>query len=273
MIERLQTGLILFALAVLSALAGVVAAGTPGLFIALGGAIALWLLVPQVPNAWVLRSVDARPLRRWQAPDLIHTVELLTARAGLTTTPALFVTPSRKPQAFTIGDRDDAAIVLSVGMTRALSARELTGVLAHEVTHVAHGDIGLLRFANILNNVTASLSRVAVLLAVVGLPFILTGMLPFRPGPFLLVLTAPWAAQALLLALSRTREHAADRGAAALTGDPAGLASALARLERSGQSLWHRLLGLRPREAPDWLPNASLDAGSDSPVDGRRDLS
>ena len=253
MAERLQTVLILTGLAALAALVGVTLAGTPGLMVALGTIFLLWVLAPQVPNAWVLNAVRAQPLRRGQAPDLQALHDALAARAGLARSPTLYVWPERRPQAFTIGERNDAAIVVSIGLTRILSRRELGGVLAHELTHVAHDDIRLLRFAGTLSYVTAALSRAAVVAAVITLPLILLGIVTFAPSTLLVVLLAPLLAQALLLALSRTREHAADAGAVRLTGDPAGLASALARLHAQQQSLWERLLGVRAPTGPQWL--------------------
>lgn len=253
MTERLQTVLLVTGLGGLVAAVGWLMAGGIGLAITLGGAALTWHLAPQVPNAWVLKAVKARRLTRFDAPPLFALRDRIVARAGLRHAPDLYIFGSDKPQAFTIGEPHDAAIVLSSSLTRALAPRELAGVLAHEITHVAHGDVRLLRFANTFLHVAASLSRAATLVALVLFPLIITGMVDFAPGPFLAVVVAPWIAQAFLLALSRTREFAADAGAATLTQDPEGLARALARLESHGQSVWHRMLGLAPRSLPAWL--------------------
>ena len=253
MSERLQTVAILTGLGLLAVLLGAAVAGVTGVTFAIVGIAALALLAPRVPNGWVLRALRARPLGRWSAPQLYELRDVLTTRAGLDAPPSLFVIDDVKPQALTIGERGDAAIIVSTGLLRMLSARELAGVLAHEVSHIAHGDVRLLRFASTLTSATASLARATILVALVGFPLILLGALRFDPVAFVAVVSAPWIAQALLLALSRTREHAADAGAAALTRDPEGLASALARLEAQKRSMWDRMLGLSRPQAPDWL--------------------
>ena len=233
--ERLQTVLILTGLTVLAGVVGIVLGGTPGLITALLGLAVVGWLAPRVPNAWVLRAVDARPLAPWQARQLHSARDHLAQRAGLARAPRLFLISDEKPQAFTIGERDDAVIVLSSGLLSGLPAREIVGVVAHEVMHVAHNDIRLLRFASALTNVTGALSRGALLMAFIFLPLALFGAAPFGFAALLVFMAAPWAAQVLLLALSRTREYAADAGAVRLTRDPAGLASALARIEATSR--------------------------------------
>ncbi len=251
--ERTQTVLILTGLAVLAAAVGFGLAGMLGLTLALFSVSALWFYTPAVPSQWILRATSARSLTRAMAPELFQIRDHLARRAGLTYAPHLYLTPDRQPQAFTIGERNDAVVVLSAGLLRMLSRRELTAVLAHEMSHVVHDDIRLLRFASTLSNVTAGLSRAATLGALLLLPLILTQTISFDPLTFLLVVASPWAAQVLLLSLSRTREYAADATAVRLTDDPEGLAWALVRIEQETRGLWSRLFGPRVRSLPAWM--------------------
>ena len=253
MTERFQTVLILTALVLLAAVVGSTLGGATGLTLALVGMAAAWF--PRAPGSECVGPAGHR--RSSPVPGRIIVSFFDPRRAiasrGLSSPPSLYVLPDGSPQAFTIGERGDAAIVLSVGLTRALDRREVTGVLAHELSHVAHDDIRLMRFASTLTNVMASVARTTTLVALLFLPLILVGVVPFAPSTLLAVVVAPWAAQALLLALSRVRERAADDGAVRLTDDPEGLASALARLEAQKLGFWHRLFGVRPRGLPEWL--------------------
>ena len=144
--------------------------------------------------------------------------------------------------AFTLGTRKDAALVLTDGIIRQLSLRELTGVLAHEISHAAHNDIAIMGFADLLNRITAGFSLFGQFLVLINLPLVLFGGYSFNWLPILLLVASPTIATLLQLALSRTREFEADLGAARLTGDPLGLASALSRLEHSSGSWLTRVL-------------------------------
>jgi heat shock protein HtpX len=190
----------------------------------------------------VLKLYRARPIRPGEAPQLEAIVRELARRAALPRTPDLYYIPSRIMNAFTLGTRRDAALVMTDGIIRQLSPRELTGVLAHEISHAAHNDIAILGFADLLNRITAAFSLFGQFLVLINLPLVLFGDYSFNWLPILLLVASPTIATLLQLALSRTREFEADLGAARLTGDPLGLASALARLEYSSGSWLTRVL-------------------------------
>lgn len=250
---RIQAAALVAGLVALVALVGAVLFGGAGLLVAGALGAMVLALTPQVPPAWIARAAGARPLAPWSAPGLVALVDALARRAGLPRRPALFLAPTPQPNAFAVGGRDDAAVVVSAGLLRALGDRELAGVLAHELSHVRQGDGRLLRLATVLGHLTSSLSRAGLLVTLLLLPAALFGWVsvPWQVLPLLLV--APLAANGLLLALSRRRELEADLGAVELTGDPAGLASALARLERRQRSLLERLLGVPADVVPPWL--------------------
>jgi heat shock protein HtpX len=155
--------------------------------------------------------------------------------------------------AFTTGDRNNAAIALSDGLLRRMQWRELAGVLAHELIHVVNQDTRLMAFADLTSRITSFLSMIGVLLLLINLPLMLFGQTTLPWIPILLMLAAPTLSALAQLALSRSREYEADLGAAKLTGDPMGLASALNKLEPPRHRLLERLLHPGPR-----IPDPSL---------------
>ncbi len=215
--------------------------GGVGVWVA--GLVALMLfLAPRMSPAMVLGLYRAHPLSPGEAPDLYAVVAELARRAGLPRMPALYYLPSTVMNAFTMGSREDAAMVVTDGLLRRLSLRELVGVLAHETSHVRNNDVRVMGLADVVGRLTRILSLMGQLLILVSLPMML-----FTPGDipwagFLLLVFAPSLSALLQLALSRTREFDADLDAARLTGDPAGLASALAKLERYQGGLLERIL-------------------------------
>jgi heat shock protein HtpX len=124
----------------------------------------------------------------------------------------------------------------------ALTLRELAGVLAHEVSHIRNRDLWLMSIADLAGRLTHMMSLFGVALVMVSLPLWLSGAggVPLLLIPLLVF--APQVTTLLQLALSRAREFDADLDAAGLTGDPDGLASALAKLERYQRGAWERIL-------------------------------
>jgi heat shock protein HtpX len=149
-----------------------------------------------------------------------------------------------------MGAPEDAGIVVSEGLLRRLTPYEITGVLAHETSHVVNRDTALMLFASLAGRLTGLLSGLAVLGLWIALPLVLAGVVTFNPLAILVLIAAPHASALVTLALSRAREFEADLDAARLVGDPAPLASALVKLERSERSLIGRLLWPTPSVPP-----------------------
>jgi heat shock protein HtpX len=215
-----------------------------------GMAAVLLLFAPRLSPALVLRLYQAEPLRPTVAPQLFAVLNELAQRAGLARVPGLYYIPSRVNNAFAVGGREDAVIGITDGMLRTLSLRELAAVLAHEITHVRHNDIRVMALADLITRMTQLLAVAGQLLLLVGLPLWLAGLWDISFVGIALLLLAPTATALLQLALSRTREYHADLGAARLTGDPRGLASALAKLER-GPGGWLEQVLFPSRHNPD----------------------
>jgi heat shock protein HtpX len=215
-----------------------------------GGVLALPFLFlgQRISPRWVLRMYGARPLAMYEAPALHDMVRALSQRAGLPAPPALYYLPSRTMNALSVGTRDSPALGVTDGLLRTLSPRELRGVIAHEIAHIRQNDLRVLTFADLIGRMTGFLSTVGQFLLFLNLPLLLMGRAPVSWLAVILLLVAPSASGLLRLALSRTREVDADLGAARLTGDPLGLASALRKMECYGASWLDRML--RPYRMP-----------------------
>ncbi|PKN58247.1 MAG: hypothetical protein CVU56_06910 [Deltaproteobacteria bacterium HGW-Deltaproteobacteria-14] len=246
-------------IATLSAIAGAAAWAFAGPTGAAWGAIGVVAMVAlasrSAPHRLLLRQQRAVPLRRGDAPWLLDAVVELSARAGLPRPPRVYWVPAAVQNAFSVGDRRDPAIGVTEGLLRTLTPREVVGVLAHEIAHIRQGDLGWMQVATVLTTLTRVMSQAGLMLAFVGLPLLLVGTELVPLGGLLALVIAPAAATLVQLAFGRTRELRADVAAVELTGDPLGLASALVRIERGGDSLLSRIFGLRARraEVPDAL--------------------
>lgn len=239
--NNLQTALLIAALSVLFAYLAWFIGGPVLAWAAFIGVVVLAMNNPIASPRLLMSLYRARPIRQAEAPRLYAIVHELSRRAGLERLPVLFLVPTRLMNAFTTGDRQDAAIAVSDGLLRRMELRELTGVLAHEISHVANGDIRVMAFADLVSRVTGMLSLFGQILLLISLPLWLLSAADIPWLPILLLLFAPTLSALVQLALSRSREYEADRNAAELSGDPEGLASALRKLEYQQAGLWERL--------------------------------
>ncbi len=172
----------------------------------------------------------AQPVDEAQAPDLYAVVAELAQRARIPM-PRLYLIPEAQPNAFATGrNPQHAAVAVTEGLLRTMDREELKGVLAHELTHVLHRDILISSIAATIAGALAMLARMA------GFAMMFAGRGGDRNdrggglGGLFFIIVAPIAAILIQLAISRSREFAADEGGAKLTGSPMGLASALRKL-------------------------------------------
>jgi heat shock protein HtpX len=238
----LQSALLLGGMVALLTVCGWLLFGPDGVLgMAIGAALAL-IFGPRISPHMVLRLYAARELAPDQLPAVFDVLARLTERAGLERMPHVYYLRSSTLNAFSVGDRDDAAIALTDGILRRLDLRKLAGVLAHEISHIRNRDLWLMNLADLTGRLTRVMTLLGLGLLVVGLPLWLGG--GAHPPALLIVLLlfAPQLTVLLQLALSRAREFDADLDAVGLTGDPAGLISALAKLERYQQSFWEQIL-------------------------------
>ncbi|MGH2442717.1 MAG: zinc metalloprotease HtpX [Chloroflexota bacterium] len=176
----------------------------------------------------VLHSVGARIVDASQAPRLHDIVQRLAQQADMPM-PKLAMLSSQMPNAFATGrSPKHAVIAVTSGLMSQLSGPEVEAVIAHEMTHIRNRDM-------IVMTMASSFAAVATYIVQMGFWFGLggrndrNGNNPF--GVILIVsVVVALISHMLVLALSRYREYAADRGSAILTGQPEHLESALLRI-------------------------------------------
>ncbi len=233
-----QSLLLLGGMVLMLALCGWILAGSDGLIWALvGGGISL-LLSPRLSPRVILGMFGARRLSYAEAPRLFEAVGAIARRAGLPVPPELWYIASPTLNAFAVGRRRQSAIAVTDGLLRSLDLRELAGVLAHEISHIRNNDLAVMGLADTVTNLTRLMSLFGIALLIINLPLLV--MQP-EATPWLLILlliAAPWGGALMQLALARTREFDADLDAAHLTGDPEGIATALARIDGLQRGPW-----------------------------------
>lgn len=198
-----------------------------GLALAAFSSFGAWFYSDQA----ALASFRAQPIAREQAPELYDMIARLSDRAGIPM-PKLFVAPTKSPNAFATGrDPNHATVAVTEGILELLSPEELEGVLAHELTHVKNRDTLTQAVAGTIAGALTYLGQILSFGLLYG-PVTQDNRRGSNPlGLLFLIILAPISASLIQLAISRTREYAADQGSAQLTGNPLALATALQKLE------------------------------------------
>ena len=225
----LKTALLLGALSGLLLLIGDMLGGANGMMLAFVLAAVMNLGSYWFSDKIVLRMYRAQPV----GPEhpLYKMTERLAQRAGLPM-PKVYVIPDASPNAFATGRNPQHAVVAATqGIMQVLSESELEGVMAHELSHVKHRDILISSIAATIGAAIMMGARMAMYAGMFG-----GHRSDEREGsnPIALLATlllAPIAAMLIQFAISRSREFAADAGAAQITGNPYGLAEALRKID------------------------------------------
>lgn len=226
-----RTALLLAALTALFLAAGYLIGGTTGMVMALGLAIATNLFAYWNADKMVLSMYGAREVGPAEAPEFHTLVARLAARAGLPM-PRVFIIENDQPNAFATGrDPEHAAVAATTGLLSAMTYDEIEGVMAHELAHVKNRDTLTMTVAATIAGAIGMLANLAIFMPMVRSSDE-RGSSPLGAvGSILVMILAPMAAMLVQMAISRSREYAADATGAAIAGQPQGLASALARLE------------------------------------------
>jgi len=180
-----------------------------------------------------LAMSGAQAVARVQAPRLYQVVERLAAKANLPA-PRIYLIPSDSPNAFATGrNPSHAAVAVTRGLLEICSDEEIEGVLAHELAHVKNRDILISAVAATVAGAITMVARMAYYAELFGFG---GGRSDDRRGGALsalaMMIVAPLAAMLIQLAISRSREYEADASAAAITGNPFGLARALDKIDK-----------------------------------------
>lgn len=236
--NRVKTVLLLGALTGFFILVGGMAGGRQGIIIAFILAVFMNFFTYWFSDKIVLAIYRAQEVTEAQAPDLYRIVANLTQKAGMPM-PKVYTIPSQSPNAFATGRNPaHAAVAVTEGMLKLVNSAELEGVLAHELTHVKNRDTLICAIAATIAGaimVLASMARWTAMFGGFG------GRGDERRdnivGLLFMAILAPFAAMLIQMAISRSREYLADDGAADLTGNPNGLASALGKLASYSQRI------------------------------------
>ena len=220
-----RTFMLLAAMTALFLGAGFLLGGEGGLIIAFVIAIGMNVFAYWNSDKMVLRMHNARPVDERSAPELVGIVRQLASRAGLPM-PKFYVIETDQPNAFATGrNPENAAVAATTGLLRRLSSEEVAGVMAHELAHVKNRD-------TLIMTITATLAGALSMLANFALFFGGSRNNPLGLiGTLLMMVLAPLAAMLVQMAISRTREYAADRSGAEICGRPLWLASALEKID------------------------------------------
>lgn len=211
--------------------------GRSGMVFAFGLAVVMNFGTYWFSDKIVLRMYAAQPVTEAQAPELHSIVRYLAQKAGMPM-PKVYIIPEETPNAFATGRNPEHAVVaVTNGIMRILSREELTGVIAHELAHIRHRDM-------LTGTIVATIAGAISMLAQMAQWAMIfggsrrdddEGSNPI--AALVMMIVAPIAAMIVQMAVSRTREYEADKGGAALAGDPHWLANALLKLEQGNQAI------------------------------------
>ena len=229
--NALKTTLLLGLMTGLLLVIGDLVGGRNGLMIALGVAGVMNFVSYFFSDKIALAMYGAKAVTREEAPRVYRIVEQLTQRLGLPM-PKLYVIPTDSPNAFATGrNPSHASVAVTQGILSLLDDEELEGVLAHEIGHVRNRDILISSIAATLAGAVTMIARMAYYASLFGGS---SRDERDRGGPLgalVMLIVAPIAAMLIQLAVSRSREYAADEAGAHYTGNPYALARALQKLD------------------------------------------
>ena len=210
-------------------------AGIPWIFI-LGMAIVMAAFQYYGSDKLVLMTTGAREVSEQEEPRLHATIERLAAMADMPKPKKIAIMDTHVPNAFATGrNPKNAVIAVTRGLLARLNEKEVEAVLGHELMHVKNRDVMVLTWASIIVIMAGFLMQMLFWMSLFGG---FGGRDRQSAGQFALIMLAVYAgtiavyfiSQLLIMALSRYREFAADRGGSILTGAPGQLASALAKI-------------------------------------------
>lgn len=259
----LRTGMLLAALTALFGVIGYSIGGSGGMLLALvfaavGNFFAYWNA-----DKIVLRVYKAQPVDETHPSGVVRRfaeiARALADRAGLPT-PKIYVIDSEQPNAFATGrNPENAAVAATTGLLRILNEHEIAGVTAHELAHVKNRD-------TLTMTVTATIA--GAITAIANFAMLFGGNRNNGGGGIVaqlaIMFLAPMAAAVVQMAISRGREYEADRIGAEICGNPAWLASALAKISNGAARIPNETAEMHPETGQLMIINPLSGRGADN---------
>jgi len=235
--NNIKTLFLLVTLTLVLVWAGGALGGKQGMTIALIFALAMNFISYWFSDKIVLRMYKAKQVTEAEAPDLFGIVRSLVQKAGMPM-PKVYMMDQEQPNAFATGrNPDHAAVAVTTGIMRILTREELQGVIAHELSHIKNRDILISTIAATIAGAISYLAQMAQWAMIFGGH---RGDDDEGGSPiaaFVMMIVGPIAALIIQMAISRSREYAADSGGAQISGNPRYLAGALRKLHMASQKI------------------------------------
>jgi len=228
--NNFKTGILMAFLMGLFALIGYFIGGITWMIILLIVAMGMNVLNYWYCDRIVVAATKAKAVDEKTAPRMARIVHKLCDNAKMPY-PKLYILPQPMPNAFATGrDPEHAVVACTEGLLSMMDDDELEGVLAHELAHVKNRDI-------LISTIVATVAGAIMLISIVARFMLIFGGGNRRDNPLgiigllALVIVTPIAAMLIQMAISRSREYEADQGGGEISGNPMGLARALAKLD------------------------------------------
>ncbi|MCC6887062.1 MAG: zinc metalloprotease HtpX [Hyphomicrobiales bacterium] len=247
----LKTAILLAGLTALFMGVGYLIGGQSGALIALVIAAGMNLFSYWNSDKMVLSMHGAHEVDESTAPDVVRLVAELARRAELPM-PKVYIMDEAQPNAFATGrNPENAAVAVTSGLLNTLGRDEVAGVIAHELAHIKNRD-------TLIMTITATIAGAISMLAQFGMLF--SGNRNNNHGfgivgTLAMVILAPIAAMLVQMAISRTREYAADRLGAMIQGTPVPLMNGLARISNAAQQIENPSAEQNPASAHMFIVN------------------
>jgi heat shock protein HtpX len=247
----MRTAMLLAFMTALFMAVGYLIGGRSGMMIAFVVAAAMNFFSYWNSGNMVLSTYNAQAVDERSAPEFFAIIRDLSANAGLPM-PRVYLYDSPQPNAFAAGrNPENAAVAASTGLLSALTPQEVAGVMAHELAHVQNRD-------TLTMTITATLAGAISMLG--NFAFFFGGRRDSNNplggiGTIVAMIVAPLAAMLVQMAISRTREYAADRRGAEICGNPLWLASALGKIAGAASHIGNEEAERHPATAHMFIIN------------------
>lgn len=243
-----KTAMLMAAMTALFMGVGYLIGGAGGALIALVVAAGMNAFTWWNSDRMILRMHNAQPVSPGDRSGLYAMTAELARNAGLPE-PKVYLIDTPQPNAFATGRNPaNAAVAVTAGLMRSLSREELAGVIAHELAHIRNHDTAIM-------TVTATFAGAISMLANFALFFGGSRERLGLVGTLMMMFLAPMAAALVQMAISRTREYAADKAGAEICGEPLWLASALEKIAMGAAQIDNHAAERNPATAHMFIIN------------------